>query len=171
MKFIAKHSGENVEVEVQRQGSGYRVRLGDRWVAVDLARVGNYVHSLRMEDGTQVGLVHHREGTTHQITLGGATVTVDVIDPLALRRKQRDDDSSAGGVLKALMPGRVVRLLVEKGAHVRKGDGVLILEAMKMENEINAPVDGTVDQIFVEAGRTVEGGADLMHIEPDGSGT
>ncbi|MFZ2492351.1 MAG: biotin/lipoyl-containing protein [Thermoanaerobaculia bacterium] len=167
MKFIAKHSGEILEVEVQRLGSGYRVKLGDRWVNVDLAACGRYVHSLRMEDGTQVGLVHHGDGTMHQVSLGGATVSVEVVDPLALRRKQRDDGSVSGGVLKALMPGRVVRVLVEKGARVRKGEGILILEAMKMENEIHAPVDGVVDQIFVEAGRTVEGGADLLHIEPD----
>jgi biotin carboxyl carrier protein len=69
-----------------------------------------------------------------------------------------------GGVVKALMPGRVVRLLVAKGEVVRKGAGLLILEAMKMENEIQCPVDGTVDEIFVEAGTTVENGADLVHI-------
>ncbi|MBK5260932.1 MAG: hypothetical protein JJE51_15185 [Thermoanaerobaculia bacterium] len=62
------------------------------------------------------------------------------------------------------MPGRVVRILVEPGAAVRKGAGLLILEAMKMQNEIQAPVDGVVDAIFVESGSTVEGGADLLHI-------
>lgn len=167
MKFIARHAGQNLNVEVQRQGSGYRVRIDDRWLSVDLVNAGRYVHSLRMDDGSQVALVHHRDGNLHTITLGGASVAVEVIDPLALKRKQREDATSAGGVLKALMPGRVVRLLVEKGARVKKGAGVLILEAMKMENEIHAPVDGVVDQIFVEAGRTVEGGADLLHIEPD----
>ena len=67
-------------------------------------------------------------------------------------------------MVKALMPGRVVRVLVTAGQSVLKGAGLLILEAMKMENEIHAPVDGVVDQIFVTAGTTVEAGAELFHI-------
>jgi biotin carboxyl carrier protein len=62
------------------------------------------------------------------------------------------------------MPGRVVRVLVARGDAVRKGTGLVILEAMKMENEIQAQADGTVDEIFVEPGQTVEAGADLVHI-------
>ena len=57
-----------------------------------------------------------------------------------------------------------MRVLVAKGDAVRKGAGLLILEAMKMENEITAPADGTVDELFVEAGQTVESGAELLHI-------
>jgi biotin carboxyl carrier protein len=62
------------------------------------------------------------------------------------------------------MPGRVVKVLVEPGQEVRKGAGILILEAMKMQNEIQAPVDGVIDRIFVEPGSTVESGGDLVHI-------
>ena len=62
------------------------------------------------------------------------------------------------------MPGRIVRIVVNQGDAVRKGQGLMILEAMKMENEILAPADGTVDQIFVAAGDTVEAGAPLLHI-------
>jgi len=89
---------------------------------------------------------------------------VEIIDPLAAKRRGASAELAGSGVIKALMPGRVVRVLVEKGAEVRKGAGLLILEAMKMENEIQAPADGTVDQLFVEAGQTVEVGAELVHI-------
>lgn len=164
MKFIAREGGRELEVEVERHGSAYRVRLGDRWFDADFANVGNFVRSLRLEDGTQVSLVHHSVGNTHEISLGGTTVTVEVIDPLAAKRRRREDDMGGGGVVKALMPGRVVRVLVVKGDTVRKGAGLLILEAMKMENEIQAPMDGVVDELFVNAGQTVEGGADLVHI-------
>ena len=164
MKFITRESDVEREVEVVRNGSGYRVRIGDRWLEADCVNVGRWVRSLRLEDGTQFTLVHHREGTKHEISLGGATITVDVIDPLAAKRRRREDEIGASGVVKALMPGRVVRILVEKGETVRKGTGLLILEAMKMENEIQAPADGTVDEVFVGAGQTVEAGADLMHI-------
>ncbi|HYC92846.1 MAG TPA: acetyl-CoA carboxylase biotin carboxyl carrier protein subunit [Thermoanaerobaculia bacterium] len=164
MKFIAREGGRELEVEVQRHGAGYRVRLGERWIEADLIDIGRYLRSLRLEDGTQYSLVHHREGNTHQISLDGATVHVDIIDPLAAKRRRREDETGGTGTVKALMPGRVARVLVAKGDTVRKGTGLLILEAMKMENEIQAPADGTVDELFVEPGQTVEAGADLVHI-------
>ncbi|HEX2122839.1 MAG TPA: biotin/lipoyl-containing protein [Thermoanaerobaculia bacterium] len=164
MKFIAREGGRELDVEVLRHGSGYRVRIGDRWLEADLVSIGRFLRSLRLEDGTQVSLAHHREGNTHEISLGGSTVLVEIVDPLAARRRRREDEVAGGGVVKALMPGRVVRVLVAKGESVRKGAGLLILEAMKMENEIQAPADGVVDEVFVEAGQTVESGTELVHI-------
>jgi biotin carboxyl carrier protein len=164
VKFVARHDGNEFPVEVERHGSGYRVRLGDRWLNADLTPAGNFVRSLKLEDGTQFSLLHHREGNVHEITFQGSTIRVEVVDPLSLKRKRREDEVGAGGIIKALMPGRVVRILVAPGAAVKKGTGLMILEAMKMENEIQAPVDGTVDEIFVSSGDTVEGGADLLHL-------
>jgi len=164
VKFIAREGGREIGVEVQRHGAGYRVRIDDRWLEADMVSIGRYVRSLRLDDGTQFSLVHHREGSTHEISFGGSTVTVEIIDPLAAKRRGGDDEMSSGGVVKALMPGRVVRVLVSKGDTVQKGAGLLILEAMKMENEIQAPADGTVDELFVEPGQTVEAGAELLLI-------
>jgi biotin carboxyl carrier protein len=164
VKLIAREGGNEFEVEVQRHGTGYRVRINDRWIEADFVQVGPYVHSLRLDDGTQRSIGHHREGNTHEISLGGATMAVDIIDPLAAKRRGREDEMGGGGVVKAMMPGRVVRVLVAEGDTVRKGAGLLILEAMKMENEIQAPADGTIDKLFVEPGQTVESGAELLHI-------
>ncbi len=173
MKFIARmgaksdrEGGREIEVEVLRHGGGYRVRIGERWMEADFVNLSRYIRSLRLEDGTQVALVHHRDGNMHEISHAGGTVHVEIVDPLAARRKRRDDEVGGGGVVKALMPGRVVRVLVSKGETVSKGASLLILEAMKMENEIQAPVDGVVDGVFVEPGQTVEAGAELMHIGP-----
>jgi biotin carboxyl carrier protein len=164
VKFIAREGDSEYDVEVDRHGSGYRVRIGERWIEVDFIDVGRYVHSLRLEDGTQFTLIHHREGDTHEISMGGATVVVDMIDPVAAKRRRRDDEMGSSGAVLALMPGRVVRILVSKGDAVRKGAGLLILEAMKMENEIQAPADGTVDELLVTPGQTVEAGAELVKI-------
>lgn len=164
MKFIARHDGLDIEVEVERHGGGYRVRIGDRWLEAELVDAGGYVRLLRLSDGTQFSLIHHREGNEHLITFSGAAIAVEIIDPLAVRRRRSDDEMGTGGVVRALMPGRVVRVLVSEGDSVQKGAGLLILEAMKMENEIQAPVDGVVDQIFAAVGETVESGADLVHL-------
>ena len=64
------------------------------------------------------------------------------------------------------MPGRVVALLVAQGDQVEPGQGVLVLEAMKMENEIAAEAAGVVSQFFVEEGQAVEGGDPLFEVEP-----
>ena len=164
MKFIAREGGRELPVEVLRHGGGYRVCIGDRCVEADLVRAGAFIRSLRLEDGTQLALIHHSAGNIHEITLGDTTVTVEIVDPLAARRRRREDEMATGGAVKALMPGRVVRILVKQGETVRKGAGLLILEAMKMENEIQALADGVVEDIFVTAGQTVEAGAELVLI-------
>ncbi len=166
MRFVARYAGEEIPIEVERCGTGYRVRLGDRWLIADLVNAGPYIRSLRLEDGTQLSLIHDREGTAYQISLPDSTVHVDISDPLSLKRSRREDELGEGGVIKALMPGRIIRVMVSKGDSVRKGAALLVLEAMKMENEIQAPADGLVESVFVEPGQTVEGGAELVHIAP-----
>jgi biotin carboxyl carrier protein len=165
VKLIARHDADEVPVEVERHGGGYVVTMGGRTFEVDLITAGQFVYSLRLEDGRQFSLTHHRNGNTHEVTIAGSKVIVEIIDPLSLRRRSREDAGGEGGVLKALMPGRIVRVLVNQGDPVRKGTGLLILEAMKMENEIQAPADGTVDELFVTPGDTVEAGAPLVHIK------
>ena len=164
MKFIARHGGDEIEVEVEREGADYRVRLGDRWLVADIVNAGPFVRSLRLEDGTQLALIHHREGTTHEITLADSTISVEITDPLSLKRERSEDAIGGAGMVRAMMPGRIVRVSVAAGQNVRKGDPILVLEAMKMENEIQAAADGVVDGVFVEAGQTVESGAELVHI-------
>ena len=162
MKFLARtESLGEVEVEVLRHGAAYRVRIGERWLEADFASVGPFVRSLRLDDGTQLSLTHHSHDNTHEISFGGAKVTVDIIDPLAAKRRRREDEISGSGVVKALMPGRVVRVLVAKGEAVRKGAGLLILEAMKMENEITAPHAGTLDEVRGQLGQVIEAGTVL----------
>src|SRR5207248_11118051 len=104
-----------VPVEVERHGGGYVVTMGGRTLEVDLITAGQYVYSLRLEDGRQFSLTHHRNGNTHEVTIAGSKVIVDIIDPLSLRRRAREDAGGESGILNALMPGRIVRLLVSQG--------------------------------------------------------
>lgn len=164
MKFIARHGDVDVPVEITREGTGYCVRIGERSVHADLVNAGSVVRSLVLQDATQLALVHHRDGNRHDISLASTRVQVDVVDPLSLKRRKREDEVAAGGTIKALMPGRVVRVLVAEGDTVRKGTGLLILEAMKMENEIHAAGDGVVETLYVSPGQTVDAGAELVKI-------
>jgi len=166
VRFVARHAGDEIPIEIERQGSGYRVRVGDRFLVADLVNAGPYLRSFRLEDGSQLSLVHHREGDAHQISLPDSTIHVELTDPMSLKRRRREDELGEGGVIRAMMPGRITRVLVNKGDSVRKGASLLVLEAMKMENEIQAPADGIVDAVFVEAGQTVEGDTELVHLAP-----
>ena len=165
MKLIARHGDDEIPLEIERQGAGYRVQIGTRWLTVDLVNAGPYFRSLRLEDGTQLALIHHQERNAHEISLADSTIHVEITDPLSLKRKRREDEMGGVGVVTALMPGRIVRVLVSAGDRVQKGSDLLVLEAMKMQNEIQSPADGLVAQVFVQAGDTVEGGAELVRIE------
>jgi biotin carboxyl carrier protein len=167
VKLIARHDGNDIPVTVERHGSGYLVTLGEKSMVIDLVNAGPYVHSLRLEDGRQYALVHHREGNEHEVSVLGHAVRVEIVEPLALKRARSEDGLTSDGTVTALMPGRVVRVLVSKGAAVTRGTGLVVFEAMKMENEIQSAIAGVVDQVFVEPGQTVESGAPLVHVTPE----
>ncbi len=163
MKLICRMGEETREIEVARDGSGYRVSVGGKEHVVDLATANGVLHSLQFDDGRQYLFAYHRDGSTHEVSFSDRTVLVDLVDPLSMkrRRREREDDGSASHV-KALMPGRVLRVNVAAGDVVRRGQGLLILEAMKMENEIVSPRDGVVAAVLVSAGQTVENGDELV---------
>ena len=77
----------------------------------------------------------------------------------------RKADKDVPGEVGATLSGSVVKLLVEKGSSVKKGDPVIVTEAMKMETTITAPMDGIVSEIHVKAGQRIESGDLLMVIE------
>ena len=75
---------------------------------------------------------------------------------------------AGAGTVQAIMPGSIVRVLVSEGDEVAVGDVLLVLEAMKMENELQAPISGVVKAIYAEPGQAVEMNAVLAEIEPLG---
>lgn len=165
MKLLAMFHGEEIPVVVERYGTGYRVQLRDRVLIADMVTAGESLRTLRFEDGRQEVFLFHREQGDFRISIAGQKVAVEVRDPLTARRLRGGAGASAESVVRALMPGRVVRLSVAPGDEVQRGQGLLILEAMKMENEITAPRDGRVALVHVEAGSTVDGGAPLVTFE------
>ncbi|MEM6646094.1 MAG: biotin/lipoyl-containing protein [Bacteroidota bacterium] len=104
------------------------------------------------------------------ITLDGHTRTVRVQDEAALLKERfgiREDDAAGGGAVHAPMPGLVLRVLVEPGQSVSAGDGLVVLEAMKMENELKAPKAGIVATVHAAEGDAVNKGALLVSLEAE----
>jgi biotin carboxyl carrier protein len=100
---------------------------------------------------------------TRSIIVNGRRITVAVRD----RRRRRNQDSQASGAVQlvAPMPGKVVAVLVEEGAEVERGSGLIIIEAMKMQNEIQAPRAGRVVSLRATPGQTVNAGEILATLE------
>lgn len=91
---------------------------------------------------------------------------IKIYDPRQLRGKNADSDSVEGiSEIKTAMPGKVVRILSDVGIEVKKGDGVIIVEAMKMQNELKSPKDGVVKEVRFAEGATVNAGDVLLIIE------
>lgn len=100
------------------------------------------------------------------VLLGHARFAVEVRDPRSLRARRAAAASADGPMqLRAPMPGRVVRILLAEGSAVEAGQGILVVEAMKMQNEVKAPRRGKVSSIAVKEGSAVNGGEVLAVVE------
>lgn len=111
-----------------------------------------------------------QEGDTYRVAGRFGDVTLDVADPLVhMARAAREAAGGGQTTVTAYMPGRVTAVLAEEGEEVAAGQGVVVLEAMKMENEIAAESAGVVTKLHVEAGQSVDGGDPLFDVGPAGS--
>ena len=167
MELIVTIAGRTERVRVDREGGALRVRVGERWYDVDQAAVGPH-HWTLIASGEQfeVAVLSRGEGRWWVSSRRGG-VLAEVTDPLTHLAQQ-----GAGGKgarrrqqVTAYMPGRVVSILVGEGDAVQPGQGVLVLEAMKMENEIQAEHDGVIKRVCVAPGQAVEGGDVLFELE------
>jgi biotin carboxyl carrier protein len=166
VKLVVEHGGGAEEVVVERRGELWRVRVGEIEHLVEAASLGAGARSLRV-DGRQfeVDVAHHGNGR-YEVSRAGWVEELTVQEPLAYLASRAHDRRRDRGTetVSAYMPGRVVAILAEEGASVAAGQGVLVLEAMKMENEIQAERDGVVGRILVGLGEAVEGGDPLFEI-------
>jgi biotin carboxyl carrier protein len=166
MELIAHHGEREERVRVRRVDSGYEVTIGERTYQVDALELQNDVRSLRI-DGEHHEVSVRRRGEDYVVTSRQGTATVSATDPLTHLAQQTR--GGKGGRrherVSAYMPGRVVAVLVQEGDSVTAGQGIVVLEAMKMENEIRAEHEGTVRQIFVQPGQAVDTGEPLFELE------
>lgn len=160
--------GERV-FEIELDGDVVRVD-GSEVSATMTGSPGVPIHRLVI-DGVASILTVRQDESTWSVAIGGATHSVTVEDDAARLLREVAPTGSRGridGVITAPMPGLVLRVDVEEGQSVTTGTGMVVLEAMKMENEIKSPLDGTVDVIHVAPGQAVEKGAVLAVLKFEG---
>ena len=165
MKFEAQLDGEVVPVEVTGSGGRYHFVLGTEALDVDARATGGGGWSLLLGDASTTADVTEEDGS-YVVHVEGETYTIRVEEETRYIIRTRGGGAGSGGqVLKAPMPGRVVLVEVTVGQSVQPGDGLIVLEAMKMENEFKATVAGTVKEIRAQNGQTVNPGDVLVVIE------
>ncbi len=168
MRYFATLNGQERTIDLEHVGgTQFRIALdGGTPVEIDAERVeGSVVHLLRGTESHDVDV--EEDGDALNLLVGDDIVTVELLDE---RKKRLKSAKSGGGsegkaLLRAPMPGKVVKVLVEVGQEITDGAGLVIIEAMKMENELRAPRAGKVTNIFVKEGQTVEGKAELVTVE------
>ena len=119
-------------------------------------------------DGEEFDVDIEIEGDTYRATIEGQTFEFQIPDSKgsAPRKRGSGGGRKRSGTVSASMPGKVVTVEVRIGDSVNEGETILILEAMKMQNEVSAPISGTVTEVHCEDGMNVEANVPLVVIEP-----
>ena len=159
--FVGEHEHD---VEVQPTDGGFRVTVDGEEKTVDAATLESFFYSLIVDGRSYEVSVRETEPGLFVVGHGGHRQEVRLIDP-RMAAAGAALGASGPAEVRAVMPGRVVALLVSEGDPVAEGQGLIVLEAMKMENEVKAPRPGTVRRLSVAAGQTVQAGAAIALIE------
>ena len=162
MRVMALVGSQVIELEIEREDGHFVITMDGESRTVDAHKLeGDFYSILMGHRSYEVSVARTKQG--YLVRHGGHELPVVLADA---SRRGREAAFATDGPEEVVsqMPGRVVRILVEAGQTVEEGQGVVVVEAMKMENEIACSREGTVKEIRVEPGTTVEGGAVLMVI-------
>jgi biotin carboxyl carrier protein len=170
MRFVVRVDGQERILHVERENGRYRVEIDGRVLAVDCRTFGDpNTYSLLIDRRSflvESAPVRPDNGEYFARVMG-RHYDVEVLDELlvAVRDAEKAHEHSGDYTVKAPMPGLVVEVRVAPGDHVAAGDSVVVMEAMKMRNELSSIVAGTVRSISVSAGDKVDSQTPLVIIE------
>jgi len=163
---LASSAGEKTRVvDLVRDPSGWRVTLDGKPMVVDAAEIAPNTLSLLLDGQSLEVTVTASPGGKLKLQSGTHEFIADVIDPRAWSGRRHGNVEAEGRQqIVAPMPGKVVRILVQAGDHVEAGQGLLVVEAMKMQNEMRSSKGGTVERILAKEGQPVNAGEVLCII-------
>jgi biotin carboxyl carrier protein len=162
--FDATVDGRAARVEVRAKGGAYTVVVDGRTMEVRVHPTARHFETL-IVDGRSHDAGVLRQGSTYHVALRDGDYEVALVEAArgggAVHRK-----AAAGPArVQAPMPGKIVRVVAAPAQAVKAGECLLVMEAMKMENEIRSPRDGVVKDVLVKEGQAVESGALLILVE------
>ena len=166
--LVGEKKAEKEIVGLSEIGEGlFEISVDGATVRVDIVKSGPTVFSL-IEEGRQwEAAVDERDVHGFDVLVSGRLFHLEAEDERSGRLAQSAKVSASGPqTVEAEMPGKVMLVKAAVGDTVAEGQGVVVIEAMKMENEIESPIDGIITELPAEPGQTVENGDVLFVVEP-----
>jgi len=163
MRYHALVHGEERVVEVTQRGGRYRVVIGEKVLEVDAVHLQGHAVSLIVGARSARCDIEPKGEGKLAVLVGDTVYPLELFDERRLRLRRAGSKFTLEGPqrIDAPMPGKVVRVLVKVGDEVQEGQGLLVVEAMKMENELKSPKAGKVVELHAVEGAAVESGAKL----------
>ena len=157
--------GKPHRLELEREGNAWSCRLDGEPIQADAVMTKHDVISIII-GGTHYEVKRERTANDVHYWVKNSRFAVEIRDPRSLRSRKASATGGEGPQkLLAPMPGKVVRVILSAGSEVEAGQGVLVVEAMKMQNELKSPKKGTVKQVMVAEGASVTAGEVLAIVE------
>lgn len=166
MKYEVRISGQTRIVELQKEVGGWRILLDGAALDANAVEVAPNTFSILLNgDSHEIRIAPSPDGKLVLHT-GLAEFIAEVADPRAWRGRRHGTLEAEGRQqISAPMPGKVVRVLVKQGEAVEVGQGLFVVEAMKMQNEIRSPKSGKVERLLAKEGQAVNAGEVLAWVE------
>ncbi|WP_291492775.1 biotin/lipoyl-containing protein [Desulfurella sp.] len=168
MSYVVKMDDIEYKVKVKElEANKFEVHIDDKSYVVDARLTEGSVYSLLINNESFEADVDYKGENNYNVLTEGDLFKINVIDEMKAKLIQRRGGTAAEGkqIIKSEMPGRVISVKVAVGDTVKEGDILLILEAMKMQNEIKAPKNGEVKELFVKEGENIAADSKLVVIE------
>jgi biotin carboxyl carrier protein len=165
MKYTAVIQGQNLEIELNRKDAAViEAKIGGRLYQLEAKAVEPGIYWLTWNNQSfQIGVARGLDG--YVVSMAGHQIDVAIFDARDALRLHTQHSHDAIGHIRAPMPGKVIKILVTEGAEVQVNQGIVVLEAMKMQNEIKSPKKGVVRKLGVTDGATVNAGDLLATVE------
>jgi biotin carboxyl carrier protein len=167
--YVALVGKDERKVEIGEAGTPgmYEVVIGDRTFHVDAAVLEHGTVSLIVDDQSYGVELEPAGASGLNLLVKESIFSLEILDERRLRMRRATAGFAVEGKVSVLapMPGKLVKVLVKAGEVVTEGQGLVVVEAMKMENELRSPKAGKVVEVRVKEGETVEGGAKLLTVE------
>jgi acetyl/propionyl-CoA carboxylase alpha subunit len=161
MKLEFQHHSENISADLTREGENFILKILEKTLEGKILELSASTFSIQLPEKILRGFFF-ANGDCIDVHLPGGTFRIRFA-----KAARREGSTQGQGELRSPMPGKVIKLLVTSGAAVRKGDLLMILEAMKMEHKILSPGSGVVKKIHFAEGDRVSQAVELIEIEEE----
>ena len=163
-------NGEIVEVEIDGSKDQLQVSIGDEKLDIETCQLSDHLVSLMIDGELRRVFIAENQQRTY-VHIGGKVVILDnAAGETDRQRSGAGASGAASGAITSPMPGNLIKVMVKEGDAVEEGQALVIVEAMKMENEIRSPSNGIVKSVNFSVGDLVDAGVPIVELETDNQG-